>query len=176
MNQKTILAILIGISFLLLIGAVVFYVESTTSIRDVDPLELELMDREEIIQYVYEEQARAGVSYYYFIPIFGFFGVTIGAAIFFLLSKETEKIESRAEHSAETILKLLSGEERKVVRKILEGHGRIPQVEITYLEGYTKVKAHRILDSLERKGIVTKEALGKTRIVKLDKELYELLK
>ena len=44
------------------------------------------------------------------------------------------------------------------------------------MEGFTKVKAHRIIESLVQKGILEKEKLGKMRQLHLNKDLYEILK
>jgi len=58
----------------------------------------------------------------------------------------------------------------------VENNGKLQQIEITYMEGYTKVKAHRIIENLVQKGILTKEKLGKMRLIKMNKDFYEILK
>ena len=80
------------------------------------------------------------------------------------------------EYNTDVILKLLNPQERKVIKKIVDEGGKIQQMEITYMEGFTKVKSHLILDSLEKKGILYKEKLGKMRLVKMNDEFYEILK
>jgi hypothetical protein len=49
-------------------------------------------------------------------------------------------------------------------------------MEITYMEGFTKVKSHRIIEGLVQKGILFKEKMGKMRLIKMNKEFYEILK
>jgi uncharacterized membrane protein len=44
------------------------------------------------------------------------------------------------------------------------------------MEGFSKVKAHRVVISLANKGIVTKETYGKMRMIKMNDEFYEVLK
>ncbi|MEM4756328.1 MAG: hypothetical protein QW594_04310 [Candidatus Woesearchaeota archaeon] len=44
--------------------------------------------------------------------------------------------------------------------------GKVQQIEITYLQGFTKVKAHRILEKLLQRGVITKETLGKVNLIK----------
>jgi hypothetical protein len=175
-QKKVLIAGLIALSFILLIVSVIFFVVKVRETRRLDPLELESMSKEDIIQTIYERQAEESMPFYYFIPLFGFFGVVVGSTIYFILSSDIEKKESVIKHKADVILKLLEPEERKVVNKIVENEGKVQQVEITYMEGYTKVKAHRIVESLVQKGVLTKEAVGKMRLIKLDKDIYELLK
>ena len=175
-TKKIIVSGLIGLSFILLIVSVILYLDNTQDQRKLDPLDLELRDKAEIIQYIYERQAEKNLPFYYFIPIFGFFGLVVGATIYFILSSDLERKEQIIQHKNDVILKLLGPEERKVISKIVANNGKISQTEITYLEGYTKVKAHRIVETLVQKGIVEKEVLGKMRLLHLNKELYALLK
>jgi uncharacterized membrane protein len=44
------------------------------------------------------------------------------------------------------------------------------------MEGFTKVRAHRIVEALVSKGILQKEKLGKMRIIRMNNEFYEILK
>jgi hypothetical protein len=175
-KTKLVISGLIAISFILLIVSVIFYIDATRESRRIDPLELESLQKEQIIQAIYERQADEGLPFYYFIPIFGFFGIVVGAAIYFIFSSDLEKKETIIRNNTDVILKLLEPEERKVLGKIVENNGKIQQVEITYMEGFTKVKAHRILEKLVQKGILTKEAMGKMRLIRLDQSLYDILK
>ncbi|MGV8163092.1 MAG: helix-turn-helix transcriptional regulator [Candidatus Nanoarchaeia archaeon] len=175
MKNKTAIASLIVLGFLLLVASVVFYVDKTRDLRRIDPLELESMTKEDIIQTIYERQAES-TPFYYFIPIFGFFGVVVGASVYFVLSSDLEKKDKTLKSNTAVLLKLLSAEERKVINKLLDNNGKVHQSEITYMEGFTKVRAHRLVEILLKKGIVKKETLGKARLITLEKELYEVLK
>lgn len=175
-HKKAIIAGLIAISFILLIVSVIFFIDKTVELKKLDPLELESMTKEDIIQTIYDKQMQNNVPFYYFIPLFGFFGIVVGATIYFILSSDIEKKEKVIEHNNEIIFQLLNHDERKVVRKIVEDGGKTQQVEITYMEGFTKVKSHRIVEALAQKGILTKETMGKMRLIKLNKDIYELLK
>jgi uncharacterized membrane protein len=132
------------------------------------------MQKDQILQQIYEHQNNT--PFYFFIPIFSFFGIVVGALIYYILAGDIEKKEKIIQRNTDVILKLLQSEERKVINKIVENHGKIQQAEITYMEGYTKVKAHRIVESLVKKGIVQKESLGKMRLIKMNDEFYEVLK
>ncbi len=175
-RKKAFIASLVAVSFILLVVSFIFYIDRTRDVRRIDPLELESLPREEIIQYIYDHQAEGNLPFFYFIPIFAFFGITVGALMYYILSGEIDKKEKIIEYDTKVILKLLNPEERKVIEKIVESHGKVQQLEITYLEGFTKVKSHRILESLVSKGILFKEKMGKMRIVKMNKDFYDILK
>lgn len=174
--KKILMAGVIALSFMLVILSVIFFVDQSKDSRKLDPLELEIMTKDQIIQTIYERQANEQTPFYLFIPIFSFFGIGIGATLYFIFSEGLEKKDKTIKHNSSVILKLLNPEERKIIKKLIESQGKIQQVEITYMQGYTKVKAHRIVEGLVKKGIVTKEAMGKVRLIILDKELYEILK
>jgi len=175
-NKKIFVMVMVILSFILLIVSILFYLEKVREQRRIDPLELESMSQEDIIQYIYDKQAEGNTPFYYFIPIFAFFGIAVGALIYYILSGDLEKKEKIIEYDTELILKLLNPEERKVMRKIVENEGKVQQIEITYMEGYTKVKAHRIIESLVQKGILEKEKLGKMRLIRMNKGFYDILK
>ena len=176
MEKKHVIVGLIILSFILLITSSLFYIQILREERQIDPLELESKSKEQIIQYVYEKQAKGHLPFYYIIPIFAFFGIAIGALIYYIMNEDLEKKQKTIEYNTEVILKLVNPEERKVIKKIVENNGKIQQIEITYMEGYTKVKAHRVVESLVEKGIITKESLGKMRMLKMNEEFYNFLK
>jgi hypothetical protein len=174
-KNKTIIAGLIILGFLLLAGSVLFYVDKTREQRRIDPLDLESMTKEDIIQTIYERQTES-TPFYYFIPIFGFFGAIVGASVYFVLSSDLDKKDKTLSNNTGVLLKLLSFEERKIVNKLLDNNGKLHQSEITYMDGYTKVKSHRLVETLIKKGIVKKEIIGKARLIILENDLYDVLK
>jgi hypothetical protein len=121
-----------------------------------------------------EHEARMNLLTY-LSPIFVAVGFVLGALAFYFFteSKKTEYVEVKP--NPEAILKLLPPEERKVVSKIVEEGGKALQSEISLLEGIGKVKSHRIVDRLEKRGVVEKERHGKTNLVRLAKELRDIL-
>ncbi|NYZ79517.1 hypothetical protein H0N99_05205 [Candidatus Micrarchaeota archaeon] len=121
-----------------------------------------------------EHEARMNLLTY-LIPVFIAIGFVLGAAAFYFFT-ENKKVEYvEVKPNPEAVLKLLSKEERKVVSKIVEEGGKALQSEISLLDGMGKVKAHRIIDRLVDRGIIEKEQHGKTNLVKLSKELKEIL-
>jgi uncharacterized membrane protein len=177
MNRKKIIIItLILLSFVLLIASILFYIDKTREFRRIDPLELESMTKEQIIQDIYDRQSKSTTPFYYFIPIFGFFGIAVGALVYYIMNNDIERKDKVLVQNTSVVMQLLDPQERKVIKKIVENQGKIQQIEITYMEGFTKVKAHRIIESLVQKGILEKEKMGKMRLILMNKDLYEILK
>jgi len=73
------------------------------------------------------------------------------------------------------ILKFLNAGERKVVETLIEKKGEILQSEISRMEGMTKLKTHRAVRDLERKGIIKRESHGKTHRIILSKDIKEAM-
>jgi uncharacterized membrane protein len=66
-------------------------------------------------------------------------------------------------------IRLLEGDDRRVFRKIVEAGGEILQKDIVASVPFSKAKVSRIVDKLQRKGLVTKERFGFTNKIKLVK-------
>jgi len=103
----------------------------------------------------------------YVIPLALLFGIALGAAAHYLFSERISV--PKPQHDKEAAYLLLDSDERKIVRKIGEQNGRALQSEISRIEGIGKVKAHRLLLRMSKKGIVEVESFGKTNTVKLAK-------
>jgi len=59
-------------------------------------------------------------------------------------------------------LRLLDGDKRKVFSEIVESGGEILQSDLPPRTGFSKAKITRILDSLERKGLIIRKSHGMT--------------
>ena len=173
-KKRLVISGLIIVAFILFLISVIFYANNMHKLRQLDPLELESMSKEQIIQEIYQRQTTTPL--YYFIPIFGFFGIVVGALVYYIMSGDVERKEKVLIQNTSVVMQLLAPEERKVIKKMVENQGKLQQIEITYMEGFTKVKAHRIIESLVQKGIIEKEKLGKMRQLYLNKDLYDILK
>jgi len=73
------------------------------------------------------------------------------------------------------ILKFLNPSERKVIEKLIETKGIVLQSEISRIEGMTKLKTHRAVKDLERKGIIKRESYGKTHRIILSTDIKDLM-
>jgi len=97
-------------------------------------------------------------------PLFGIlFAVGIVGvllALVLMLAASTSDSQKRQTH-----LGLLE-EERRVV-ELLSERGAVTQRDIARELAISRVRAHRLIEELERRGIVTTEPRGRTKIVRL---------
>ncbi|MCK5233263.1 MAG: winged helix-turn-helix transcriptional regulator [Candidatus Aenigmarchaeota archaeon] len=70
-----------------------------------------------------------------------------------------------------TILRFLNASERKILEKLIENKGTTLQSEISRMPGMNKLKTHRAIKDLERKGILKTESHGKTNLIILDNDI-----
>ena len=73
------------------------------------------------------------------------------------------------------ILRFLSYGERKAIEKLIEKKGAVLQAELSKIEGMNKLKAHRAVQELLKKGLVRKEKVGKTFKIYLVDDVKEFL-
>jgi uncharacterized membrane protein len=73
-----------------------------------------------------------------------------------------------------TLLKFLNYHENQVMKKLIEHDGIVLQSEISRIPSMGKVKAHRVLQDLEQKGIIKKEPYGKTNRIILDETIKKI--
>ena len=69
-------------------------------------------------------------------------------------------------------LRLLDGDKRKVFSEIVESGGEIMQSELPVQTGFSKAKITRILDYLEKKGLVIRKSYGMTNKVIINKNMF----
>jgi len=74
------------------------------------------------------------------------------------------------------ILKFLNYNEKKVLNKLIEQKEPVLQSEISRLESMGKVKTHRVIKELQRKGIIVVEKYGNTNRIILSESLSKILK
>jgi len=75
------------------------------------------------------------------------------------------------ETSIEIALRLLETDEKQVVKALIEAGGSMLQKEISWKTGFSRVKTHRILVRLIRRGVVTSEKYYNTNKISLSKWL-----
>ncbi|UCH57128.1 MAG: hypothetical protein JSV18_07280 [Candidatus Bathyarchaeota archaeon] len=85
-------------------------------------------------------------------------------------SEETQKKESR---TIEVATRILEPDERRVVEALVEAGGTMLQKEISHEVGYSRVKTHRVLVRLIRRGVVTAEKYYNTNRIELADWLKE---
>jgi uncharacterized membrane protein len=91
-----------------------------------------------------------------------FISVLIGAGIVLLFQWRITR------RQIEKILKVLPGEERRVVQLLMDNGNSLEQNRLVALSGYNKVKVSRIVKALEQRGVAKKTRLGNTNLIVLD--------
>ena len=109
-----------------------------------------------------------------FMVLMGLFGVFSGLIAFKLLSSTLEKQEKIVKTNIQIIYKFLGSEEREILDLLLSKGGMTTQSEISHLPGMTRLKAHRVVQKLEARGIIHVEKNGKLNLIRLVEELQNL--
>jgi uncharacterized membrane protein len=114
------------------------------------------------------------VSYHAeFIVTIAALGLAVGAGSFYLLSGLLDKKKAEVRWNANLLLKFLSEDERQAVSLILERKGAIYQAEVAALDGMGKVRAHRLIERLRRRGVVNVRKMGKINLIQMPSELLD---
>ena len=179
-NRNIVLGVAIIVVFVLLIFSISAYMSFMQTERQSSRLEqatIENMTQEEHMEYIYERQSRKpGFPYSFMMPLMAFIGMLIGVVVYYVMSDKVMHQDTQLRKNTKIILNFLNPEERKVIDILLENEGKVQQYELSRLPDLNKVKTHRILLKLERKGVIKKEKLGKINKIILNRELYEVLK
>lgn len=112
----------------------------------------------------------------FFIPVFIIGGLVFGLILAYLFFERKVELPVPSPERRKAVLSLLPSSERKIVGKIAEKNGQVLQSEISRLEGVGKVRAHRVIERLIKRGILEKEQIGKTNVLKLRKDVLEALR
>jgi len=106
--------------------------------------------------------------------------VILGISVFYLLfsgfietQRGTPTVESpdSLKIDARFALRLLDGDRRKVFSEIVESGGEIIQSELSIRTGFSKPKITRILDCLEKKGLIIRRSYGMTNRVLIKRDM-----
>jgi uncharacterized membrane protein len=74
------------------------------------------------------------------------------------------------------ILNFLNFQEKQVVKKLIEEKGNVLQSDISRIGNMGKVKTHRAVKDLERKGIIKIEKYGNTNRLYLTEDIKKILR
>lgn len=110
-----------------------------------------------------------------YLPLVLVGGFVVGVGVSFLYFERKVELPKTPQQE-QAMLGMLPSDERKVISRLVAEGGRATQAEISRIEGIGKVKAHRIIERLEKRGTVSKEADGKTNIIRLNKDVLESVK
>lgn len=76
-----------------------------------------------------------------------------------------------SEEAQRLAIKLLSGDERKMFRRIVDGGGEALQRDLVAEGTFSKAKVTRLLDKLERKDLIIRSRYGSTNKVRISENL-----
>jgi uncharacterized membrane protein len=105
------------------------------------------------------------------IPTFSSLGIFVGSIVYYLLFPKIE--EGKGKEDLSLFLDFLEPDEKSILQKIIENKGKITQSRLSSQFG--KVKVFRILEKLKERGIIEKEAYGKTNTIKISEKFSKLL-
>lgn len=100
-------------------------------------------------------------------------GVAVGAGAFYLLTGILEKRKAEVRWNAGLLLKFLNEDERQAVKLLLKKRGIAYQSEVASLEGMSRVRAHRVISRLQKRGVIGVRKAGKINILEMPYELLE---
>jgi len=107
------------------------------------------------------------------LPIIISISLLIGAGVYYFMGQKVELKEKSARKSADIVTKFLNADEKKLVNLLVENNGKVLQAEVSRLPGMSKLKSHRVVQKLIDRGVIEKEKIGKTNIVKFSAEIRE---
>ncbi|MEM2963127.1 MAG: winged helix-turn-helix transcriptional regulator [Candidatus Anstonellales archaeon] len=105
-----------------------------------------------------------------FMIIMGLVGFVAGIVIY---NNLISTIQRQKKTNVGIVMKFLEDKEREILELLLKRDGMTTQSEISRLPGMNRLKAHRIVKKLEKRGIIYIEKNGKVNMVRLIDELKE---
>jgi len=169
--KKTAFGFVIVISFAILVMSVSMYFAFVHEERikaRLDPDKVASMSTDEIREHLTDRRVSEPLFHtFYAIPFLSLLGLLVGGLVYYMIF-QCKRADPK--HT----LKFLNPDERKVVAMLLENRGTVRQYELTHLPGLNKVSTSRIIASLEGRGIIRKERIGKTNRIVLDRKIYSV--
>ncbi len=110
------------------------------------------------------------ISYQYFFPDIGLLGLVapvamlLGVVAYFVIRRQPAE-------PIKYILPVLKADEKLVMEKVLAAGGVAHQKHVVRESGYSKAKVSKVLKTLEERGIVRLEKIGRSNKVYLQKEM-----
>ncbi len=92
-----------------------------------------------------------------------------------VIEREESKVEEepRGTKAVEVAMRLLEPDEKRVMEAMIEAGGSMLQKDISYETGFSRVKTHRVLVRLIRRGVVTAEKYYNTNRIEVADWLNE---
>lgn len=109
------------------------------------------------------------------LVLLSLFGMFIGSLTYYFISEKYEKKLTKMHKDASLTLRFLEGDEKSILKSILERNGQTTQVRISRDTGISRVNVSRVLNRLVQKNIIKKIPNGMTNTIKIENELKKLL-
>lgn len=111
----------------------------------------------------------------YFIPVIFFTALGTAAVSYYVLSGKQSKVGLDKKDAKKAFLSALDTKEREVIDLLFKNNGSVHQYELTRVSDMNKVQTHRLLKSMEEKGIIKKKKIGKVNRIILSDDLRVFL-
>jgi len=108
------------------------------------------------------------------IIILSSLGLFIGSLAYYFLVSRYAKEKKTINKDIKLTLNFLEPNEKILIRELIKNKKGVKQAELEKLTGFHRVKVHRLLDKLVKKGVIEKKAIGKIKIIELDPHLKEI--
>ena len=110
----------------------------------------------------------------FMILILSSLGVFVGSLSYYFITSWYSSEKKAIGKDIQLTLNFLEPSEKTVVKELIKNNGEVKQAELEKLTGFHKVKVHRILKKLLKKGVIEKESVGKIKNIKLNPSLKEI--
>ncbi len=171
MNKKILVVAILVVYSLFLWSTLNSYLKfkEQKELRRINVSLLENLSKEEIIEYIKVRQSeRAPGNFINVLLPISLGSLLVGMLTMYIMLEKVEKVK----RNTDIILRLLPKEEREIIRELLH-KDFLFQSEISQKIG--KLRAHRIIQKLEERGVIEKARYGKTNIIRLKKDIRENL-
>ncbi len=101
-------------------------------------------------------------------------GLFVGLITYYLISSSFSKEKKEIKNSLIDFLNILEGDDKKLLKMVIENNGEITQSYLVKKLNFDKVKISRIISKMENKGILEKEKIGMTNKIILNQKLKSL--
>ncbi len=102
--------------------------------------------------------------------LIGLLGVGIGGLSFYLLSQEIKEKDQTVRNQSQLLLTFLTAQEKECVLYLVKNNGETYQSDLSKLPSMTRLKAHRIVQKLSDRKIISLSNHGKANKIILSEE------
>jgi uncharacterized membrane protein len=108
------------------------------------------------------------------LVLLSLFGLFIGSLTYYFISEKYEKKITKMHKDANLTLRFFDGEDKSIIKAIIDRKGKTTQSEIAKDTGLSRVKISRSVKRLEDKRIIVKSPNGMTNNIEIESKLKDL--